>query len=110
MWPRKWVSTTVSTGTPTAATMKPAPTRRRDIGDRRYGAEVDDADAAASRCSWGDPRGTPDQRLGPGGARQRDHDALAGLPGRADAMPLAVLLEPDIDLVGEPQQRQLPER
>ena len=43
-------------------------------------------------------------------AGDRDHDSLAGLPGRGDLVVLAVLRERGIDLIGEPQQRDFPKR
>ena len=58
----------------------------------------------------GDPGGAADQRLALGAAGERDDDALACLPGRGDAVLLAVALQPLVDAVGQPQQGQLAQR
>ena len=52
----------------------------------------------------------PDELLAARRAGQRDDDPLAGLPRFGDAVALAVLLEPLVDPVGDPQQRQLAQR
>ena len=46
----------------------------------------------------------------PGRARDRDQHALARLPRLGDVVALAVALEPLVDAVGEPQQRELAQR
>ena len=58
----------------------------------------------------GDPGGPADQRVALGAAGQRDDDALAGLPGGRDVVLGAVPVELLVDLVGEPEQRQLAQR
>ena len=50
------------------------------------------------------------QRLRLRAAGHRDHDALAGLPGGGDVLVGAVLRQRGVDLVGQPQQRQLAQR
>ena len=45
-----------------------------------------------------------------GAAGDGDDDALAGLPGVGDLVVGAVLGQRGVDLVGEPQQRQLAQR
>ena len=58
----------------------------------------------------GDARGAADQRLGAGRPGDGDDDPLPRLPRLGDPVTLAVLLEADVDLVGDPQQGQLAER
>ena len=58
----------------------------------------------------GDAGGAPDEPLAVGGAGERDHDPLAGLPLLGDPVPPAVLLEPLVDPVGEPGERELAQR
>ena len=55
----------------------------------------------------GDAGRPADQVLAARRAGERDDDPLARLPRLGDAVPLAVLLERVVDLVGDPQQRQL---
>ena len=55
----------------------------------------------------GDPCPAADQLLAFRASGQRDHHALAGLPGAADAVLGAVALQALVHLVGQPQQGQL---
>ena len=55
-------------------------------------------------------RGAADQRFGSGCAGDRDEHPLARLPRLGDAVPLAIVLEPFVDAVGEPEQCELAER
>ena len=81
---------------------------RRGSRQAVLGNDVD-GDEVAFR-PLGDPRGPPNQPLAVGGSGERDHDALAGLPLLGDPVPPAVLLEPLVDPVREPGERQLSER
>ena len=58
----------------------------------------------------GHARGPPHEALAVGGARERDDDPLARLPGTVDAVPLAVVVERVVDAVGDPEQRELAQR
>ena len=64
----------------------------------------------AAGGAGGDAGRAPDQRLALGAAGQGDHDALAGLPGGGDAVLLAVALQPFLDAVGQPEQREFAQR
>ena len=55
-------------------------------------------------------RCAPHEALAVGGARQRDDDALARLPGPVDAVALAVVEQRVVDAVGDPEQRELAQR
>ena len=57
----------------------------------------------------GDPGRPADERLGARRAGHRHDDPFPGLPRLGDAVPLPVFLESDVDLVGNPQQSELPE-
>ena len=57
-----------------------------------------------------DARCPAHQRLRLRPAGDRDDDALAGLPGGGDLVLLAVLRQGGVDLVGQPQQRELAQR
>ena len=57
-----------------------------------------------------DPRGAAHQRLGFRPAGDRDDHPFAGLPGVGDVLVGAVLGQCGIDLIGQPQQRKLPQR
>ena len=85
------------------------PARRVGAGEAVRSGHVQREQVAARR-SCGDPRGTPDQRLAFGPAGQGDHDPLPGLPGVVDAVCFAVPLQSLVDLVGEPEQRELAQR
>ena len=50
------------------------------------------------------------EALAVGGARQRDDDPLARLPGPVDAVALAVVLQRVVDAVGDPEERELAQR
>ena len=63
--------------------------------------------ALRPRCH---PRCPPHEAFTVGGARQRDDDALPRLPRPVDAVPLPVVEERVVDAVGDPEQRELPER
>ncbi len=65
-----------------------------------------DAEQLAVR-SLCDARGAPDEVLGSGRARDGDDDAFTRLPRLGDPVAGAVILERDIDLVRDPQQREL---
>ena len=58
----------------------------------------------------GDPDGPPEQGLALGAAGQRDDDPLARLPRLVDAVRGAVALQPLVDPLGHPEQRQLAQR
>src|SRR5262249_40986210 len=58
----------------------------------------------------GRPGGPADEGVAFRAAGQGHHDPLAGLPGRADVVLGAVPAELFVDLVGQPQQRQLAQR
>ncbi len=77
----------------------PQPVGSRDV----HGEEL------AARTAGGDARPATEERLALGAAGQRDDDPLAGLPLARDAVLGAVGLERLVDLVGEPQQRELAE-
>ncbi len=55
----------------------------------------------------GEAGGPADQHLAGRRPGERHHDPLARLPRLGDAVAAAVLLQPHVDLVGDPQQRQL---
>ena len=57
----------------------------------------------------GDARRPTDQVVVAGRAGDGHRDALARLPGRGDAVALAVVLERLVDAVGHPEQRELPQ-
>jgi len=57
-----------------------------------------------------DPGGAPDQRLALGAAGERDDHPLPRLPGVVDAVRRAVPLQALVDLVGQPEQRELAQR
>ena len=63
--------------------------------------------AAAAR---GDARPAAQQRLALLAAGQRDHDAFAGFPARGDPVFGPVLFQRRVDLVGQPEQRDLAQR
>ncbi len=52
----------------------------------------------------------PDQRVALRPAGQRDDDPLANLPGGGDAVLFAVALQPVLDAVGQPEQREFSQR
>ncbi len=52
-------------------------------------------------------RGAAHEAVAVGGARERDDDPLARLPGPVDPVPLAVVLERVVDAVGDPEEREL---
>jgi hypothetical protein len=54
-----------------------------------------------------DPRCPPNQRVSAGCTRDRDNDPFARFPRLLDAVTFAVVLQPLVDLVGDPQQREL---
>ena len=58
----------------------------------------------------GDAGGPADQGVAFGAAGQRDDDALAGLPGGGDVVVGAVAVELFVDLAGQPEQGELPQR
>jgi hypothetical protein len=76
------------------------PVLRRDVHREQV--------AAGRSC--GDARTASQQRLALGAARERHDDALARLPGRLDALLGAIAAQRLVDLVGEPQQRELAQR
>ncbi len=55
----------------------------------------------------GDPGGPPDQRRTLRATGEGDHHPLACLPGLVDVVQCAVALQPLVDPVGEPEQREL---
>ncbi len=57
-----------------------------------------------------DPAGPTDQRLALAAAGDGDHDALTGLPGVGDLLLRAVATQRHVDLVCQPQQRELAQR
>ena len=57
-----------------------------------------------------DPRGPPDQGVALRAAGERDDDPLPRLPGGGDVVLGAVLLQPLVDLVGQPEQGELAQR
>ncbi len=57
-----------------------------------------------------DPGAPPDQVLALRRAVQRDHDPFLGLPRRPDAVPGPVVGQLLLHAVGQPEQRQLPQR
>ena len=59
---------------------------------------------------FGDPGGAAQHRLALRTAGEGDDDPLAGLPDVGDLLVRAVPLQGDLDLVGEPEQRHLPQR
>ena len=71
--------------------------------------DVDGEDLAAGALG-GHPGGAADERAALGAAGEADDDALAGLPGGADVVLAAVLLEVLVDPVGDPEQGQLAQR
>ena len=75
------------------------PVAAHDVHDHQLGARL--------RC---DPRRPAHQRLRLRAAGDGDDDALAGLPGVGDVVVGAVLGERGVDLVGQPQQRELAQR
>ena len=56
------------------------------------------------------PRGAAHEALAVRGARQRDDDTLARLPGPVDAVALAVVLQRVVDAIGDPEERELAQR
>ena len=69
-----------------------------------------DREQVAARGPGRDPGGPPDQRVALGAAGERDDDPLARLPGGGDVVLGPVLLQSLVDLVRQPQQRQLAQR
>ena len=67
-------------------------------------------DQLAARRARGDARAAPQERLALGPAGEGDDHAFARLPLAVDAVLGAVGLERRVDLVGEPEQRELAER
>ena len=55
-------------------------------------------------------RGAPDEPVAVGGAGERDEHPLARLPRALDPVDAPVLVEGLVDAVGDPQQRELPQR
>ena len=79
----------------------------------RPGEPVLAADVQAEELSMGalgDARRTADQPFGAWSTGDGDDDALTRLPRLGDPVALAILLEADVDLVGNPQQGQLAQR
>ena len=68
------------------------------------------ANRSAAPERFGDPGGAAQHRLALRTAGEGDDDPLAGLPDVGDLLVRAVPLQGDLDLVGEPQQGQLPQR
>jgi hypothetical protein len=58
----------------------------------------------------GDPGRPPDQRVALGAAGKRDGDPFPRLPGDGDVMLVAVALQPLVDLVRQPEQREFAQR
>lgn len=83
----------------------------RELLGRRGGQAVAAGDVhredLAARSLGGHPGGAADERAALRSPGQSDDDALARLPGRADVVFAAVLLEVLVDPVGDPQERQL---
>ena len=81
---------------------------RRDAGQP---VALDDMDHLEVRAGPGrDPRGAAHQGLGLGAAGDADDHPFTGLPGVGDVLVGAVFGQRGVDLVGQPQQRQLSER
>jgi hypothetical protein len=87
-----------------------------DLGDR---VRADAGEAVAAQDvqheqlrpgPGGDPAGPAHECLGFGPAGHRDDHALACLPGLGDVLLGAVAPQRDVDLVGHPQQGELPQR
>ena len=74
-------------------------------GETFFPADVDAEQLAVG--ALGDAGGTPNQRLGARCSGDGDDDTLPGLPRLGDPVTLAILLEADVDLVGDPQQSKL---
>ena len=88
-----------------AARPAPRPGRRRG---RRRAARA--RRTAPPTGALGDAGGAAQHRLALRAAGQRDDDPLAGLPDVGDLLVGAVALQGDLDLVGQPEQRHLPQR
>ncbi|EPH45982.1 putative Sensor protein KdpD [Streptomyces aurantiacus JA 4570] len=78
----------------------------RGGGEAVAAGDVDGEDLAAGALG-GHAGGAADEGAALGSAGEADDDALTGLPGGADVVLAAVLLEVFVDPVGYPQQRQL---
>ena len=84
------------------------------VGRVRAGEPVGLGDVHREQVAAGrpgrDPRRPPDQRVALGSAGERDDDPLPRLPGVADVVLGPVPLQSLVDLVGQPQQRELAQR
>jgi hypothetical protein len=74
------------------------------LGRHVHGQEV--APARPRR----DPRATPGQRLPPGVPGEGDDDAFARLPKGLDVVGAAVVAQSPLDVIGQPEQGELPHR
>ena len=66
-----------------------------------------DGEQVGAAGTFGDAGGAADEGVALGAAGQGDHDAFAGFPGAFDVVVAAVPVELLVDLVGQPQQREL---
>lgn len=85
-----------------------------ELGRVRAGQAVAAGDVHGEQvgtlAAGGDAGGAADQRLALRAAGKRHHHTFPGLPGRGDALLAAVHLKLLVDLVGQPEQRQLAQR
>ncbi len=81
----------------------------RGRGQPVAAGDVDGEDLAAGALGR-HARGAADERTALGSAGEAHDDALARLPGGADVVLAAVLLEVLVDTVGDPQERQFAQR
>ena len=118
--PRAKSSSAVGTSSPPTTVWKLAPTssasapqlrdRRRRGADQPVAAQHVHGEQIGRPGALGDPRRAAQHRLALLVAGQRDDHPLAGLPDLLHVLLGAVALHGDVDLVGHPQQRQLPQR
>lgn len=76
-------------------------------GGQPVAAGYVDGEDLAARALGRHPGRAADERTALGAAGESDDDAFAGLPGGADVVLAAVLLEVFVDPVGDPEQGQL---